>query len=456
MFAQLRRRFSGSRARRQSVGHRAMIESLESRSLLSLTAINFGATVASPPVAIGGELFFVAQDSAHGKQLWESDGTSSGTLRLTDGNDVRGGINPQDLTAVGNSLFFAANDGPAVYGGHGAQLWAAAPGSSGYAAHMVTNVAGGLYPSELAAAGNTLYFSGYTPTYGHQLYKSNGTAGGTTMVIDIPGPSGSPSSNPTGLTAAGGLVYFAATDRSHGEQLWATNPSTGATTMLSSANAADGGIHPRHLTAVGSTLYFAGYDATNKMQLWASGGTAATTARLSGQNTAGTGLNPQFLTAAGGRLYFSGNDGVHGTQLWAMSGTRYGSATMLTSAHASGGGVGPTGLVAVGSTLYFSGDDGVYGQQLWSSNGTSSGTKMVADINGTAGGLAANLTAVGSTLFFTAYTPSSGFQVWQSNSSGMVKDTSLSSGSTTVPTDLTAMSSNLYFVAPGASLWKWS
>ena len=45
----------------------------------NLTAINFGATLTSAPVGMNGKLFFAARDSAHGEQLWESDGTSGGT-----------------------------------------------------------------------------------------------------------------------------------------------------------------------------------------------------------------------------------------------------------------------------------------------------------------------------------------------------------------------------------------
>ncbi len=458
MFSQLRRRYPISRATRRSIRRPPQIEGLECRSLLSgLTAINFGATVVSQPVAIGGELFFVATDATHGKQLWESDGTSAGTVRLTDGNDVRGGINPVDLTAVGTTLYFAANDGPAFLGGHSAQLWSAVPGGSGYTAGMVTEVSGGLFPCNLAAVGSTLYFSGFNSADGEQLYKSNGTASGTTMVDDIPGAKGYPGCYPTGLTAAGGLLYFAATDSSHGQQLWATNPSTGATTMLTSANVAYGGIFPQSLTAAGSTLYFAGTDATNKTQLWASGGTAATTERLSGQNASGAGLNPQFLTAVGSTLFFSGTDGSHGSQLWSMVGTTYGSATMLSSANASEGGVAPTHLTAMGGTLFFSGNDGVHGSQLWSSDGTSGGTAQVADINGTAGGLPSNLTNVSGTLYFSAYTASSGYQVWKSDgtSGGTVQDTSLATGGGNVPTDMAGMSGDLYFLAPGATIWEW-
>ena len=73
--------------------------------------INFGATAISAPVVVNGEMFFAASDPTHGEQLWESNGTAAGTVRLTDGNDKNGGIYPSDLTVVGSTLYFSANDG---------------------------------------------------------------------------------------------------------------------------------------------------------------------------------------------------------------------------------------------------------------------------------------------------------------------------------------------------------
>src|SRR5690242_4344610 len=110
MFSQLRRRFPGSRARRRQAVRPLHVEGLEERAMLSLTAVNFGATVMSQPVAIGNELFFTAQDVPHGRQLWASDGTGSGTVRLTDGNDAYGGIDPEDLVAANGALYFSAYD----------------------------------------------------------------------------------------------------------------------------------------------------------------------------------------------------------------------------------------------------------------------------------------------------------------------------------------------------------
>ena len=130
---------------------------------------------------------------------------------------------------------------------------------------------------------------------------------------------------------------------------------------------------------------------------------------------------------------------------------------MLTSGNVAGGGLQPNDLTMVGNTLYFSADDGVHGTQLWSTNGTAAGTAMVADINGTTTADVTNITNLNGTACFAAYTNKNGFQIWQTNgtSAGTVMDTSLATGAT-APSDLTTVGNDLYFMAPGATLWEWA
>jgi ELWxxDGT repeat protein len=450
MFSQLSRRFRGPGALRRKARRLPQIEGLESRSLLSLTAINFGATVTSTPVAMGGKVFFAAQDGTHGTQLWESDGTAAGTVRVSDGNDARGGINPAGLTVVGDTLFFAANDG------HGAQLWRSDGTAAGTA--MVTTgndgTAGfGVYPSDLTAVGGTLFFTGYDLHDNYQLFKSDGTAAGTGMVADINGTAGS---GPADLTAVGGAVYFNASDATYGHQLWRSDGTAAGTVRLTTAAASTGGISPTEIAAGGPGVFFAGFDPVHGYQLWASDGTAAGTAMLTSGNGSHGGMAPSGLMVLGGQAYFGANDGAHGKQLWASDGTAAGT-TMLTDVNAPAGGISPSGLTAVGGTLFFAADDGVHGTQLWSCAGTVGGTAMVADINGTAGSNPSNLIHVGGALYFTAYTQAAGYQVWQSDgtAAGTVMDTHLNTGSSNVPSKLAAMSPSLFFTAPGATMWDW-
>src|SRR4051794_27527169 len=106
-----RRRSSFCTAHGRKSRFRLHVESLEGRTLLSLAPIDFGATVASTPVAVNGTIYFSATDPTHGTELWKSDGTGGGTVMVSDINPGTLSSNPSSLTVVGSTLFFAATDG---------------------------------------------------------------------------------------------------------------------------------------------------------------------------------------------------------------------------------------------------------------------------------------------------------------------------------------------------------
>jgi len=75
--------------------------------------------VSHPIIVASKRLFFAAPDSAHGLELWTSDGTSSGTRVLTDLRPGAASSYPTLFAVVGTTLFFDADDGV-----HGRELWA--------------------------------------------------------------------------------------------------------------------------------------------------------------------------------------------------------------------------------------------------------------------------------------------------------------------------------------------
>src|SRR5262249_3019582 len=137
-----------------------------------------------------------------------------------------------DFTAVGNTIFFVGVSGSPTDGSVTAQLWAINGGS---AAPVTPDKAWVGIPTELTALNDSalLVAADDGSGQGEELWKSDGTAAGTTMVADLnPGPAGSlfyesahvnstgSAHAPGAFTVAGGVAYFSAEDGTHGQELW--------------------------------------------------------------------------------------------------------------------------------------------------------------------------------------------------------------------------------------------
>ena len=92
-------------------------------------------------------------------------------------------------------------------------------------------------PNQFTAVGDTVFFTASDGLNGVELWKSDGTAAGTSLVKDIypgiePQFSEAGSSAPADLTAAGGLLYFFAEDGVHGGELWRSDGTAAGTFMV--------------------------------------------------------------------------------------------------------------------------------------------------------------------------------------------------------------------------------
>ena len=202
---------------------------------------------------VNGTLYFAANDGTHGNELWKSDGSASGTGIVADINPGSASSSPNDLTNANGRLYFSANDGT-----HGTELWKSdgtATGtnmvkdicpavtqtyyySGGYGTYTRSVVMDNSNPRNLTNVNGRLYFSANDGTHGTELWQSDGTAAGTTMVKDIrPGTTSYTSyfgyyttearnwsvpnsSFPGSLTNFNGTLLFTANDGTHGNELW--------------------------------------------------------------------------------------------------------------------------------------------------------------------------------------------------------------------------------------------
>jgi ELWxxDGT repeat protein len=178
---------------------------------------------------VGNSLYFQANDGVSGYELWKHDSSSLetafektfGTALVKDiqpgqiDNGAFGGISPKGsfpsaLTAVGSILYFSADDGV-----NGLELWKSDGTADGTT--LVANInTSNSFPTKGTSIGNTLFFTAVS-TQGRELMRTGGTPASTTVVKDIIAdkfnvPGDYFSSNPNHLTAIGNTLYFTATD----------------------------------------------------------------------------------------------------------------------------------------------------------------------------------------------------------------------------------------------------
>ncbi len=299
--------------------------------------------------------FFSANDGTTGGELWTTDGTTEGTRLVrniaaddvqTPRADVRG------LTRAGQLVFFTASD-RLVDDRFTSELWKTDGTSSGTV--KLTNLNGGSARSRplagLRAVGDRVFFA-----FGTALWVSDGTPGGTVSLNGRPAP-GEPVA--TDLTPAGDLLFYVKSDSER--ILCRSDGSVAGTRCLPEATPRDlqqlvaagdrlflvagfplrslwvvtDGEHAQPLhqisalispTTLGDGLIFFNSDELHGSELWRSDGTPEGTelvADIRPGRDSSAGLD-QRMVELNGYVYFRADDGVHGWELWRTDGTAAG------------------------------------------------------------------------------------------------------------------------------------
>ena len=300
-------------------------------------------------VDVNGVAFFDALG-----RLWRSDGTSSGTI------EVRSDVVPQASTA---QQFMPANlNGVLIFGAAGPSGGIEPWRSDGTAAgtYMLVDVwsGGNTYPADFTRVGDLMYFR-TSAQFGApaQLWRTDGTVLGTQLVKDFTLSEGAPMD----LIAVGGSLFFETRVSNGTISLWRLDTPGGIPQLLRSFPngsllvPAEGRVADDQMLAVGGTLYFSQYTAAEGIELWKSDGTTIGTQLVANIASGNASSYPGAFREVNGRLAF-----VTGTtsQVWTSDGTSANTFNVAPGVSIA------TGLASNGQYLLFFGntttDSGLY------------------------------------------------------------------------------------------------
>jgi ELWxxDGT repeat protein len=326
-------------------------------------------------VAYNNKIYFTNTDGINGYELWVSDGTVAGTSIFKDINPGSAGSYPKNFTVANNKLFFITDIDQKLYVCDGT------PAGTTILKNNGAIIFNGL--AQFAILNNDIYFTSDNGTgSGYGMWKSDGTLAGTLLLMP-----NIVSTIPGDYAVLNNTLFFSTDDGVHGTELWTTNGTAGGTSLVINLRADGGGIFssgaPYNMINFKNKIYFTASDDIHGAELFSSDGSAAGTQIVMDIIPGIQGSLPLKSVIYNGNLYFSCSNGATTAGLWKSDGTPAGTTLVK-----QGGGNDPFLNDAkfappFNGILYFVANDNHF-YPLWQTDGTSAGTKIATFQNTTA------------------------------------------------------------------------
>lgn len=387
-----------------------------------------------PLAVINNKLLFHASSQANGMELFITDGTASGTEVLLDifpgpnGSSVSD--NPDFYAELNGELYFWAREASGPF-----SLWKTNGTDSGTVKIVDPIFSGG--PNYMTTYNGKIYFTAFSaPAQNPELYVTDGTATGTGLFLEI-NPSTasnlSSGSNPNDLFVYDGYLFFSADDGTNGRELWRTDGTAVGTTMVAdifpnTLNPAFGkGSNPDNFIKFNNELYFSarGYDAGlnqitgNELYKYsnANGWNRVKDFYPGNLNSGIGGNNPFFIL--NNELFVAAQDGTAGAnqyEIWKTDGTEIGTIKVINATTLNN--VSPNfslldkKFTVLNNRLIFEHNF----QQIWVTDGTNAGTQELTNTGVTdvpIGVSAFQPIVFNNEIYFGGNYPTQGVELWK-------------------------------------------
>jgi trimeric autotransporter adhesin len=335
-------------------------------------------------VVLNNKLFFTAVDGKAGNEIWSTDGKSNQTKMpfeiyrypTEEGLTNYSTTYHHYQTSTPIERIYKINSKILIF--EGRNIWSSDGTSNPQLIFSANNYFS--YLNSGLEMNGYLYFD-----MGNKLYRTDGTAAGTTLMCVPDGTLPNDSRAIKLMDVVDNKVFFAGFHSTYGWEVFSNDGTVGVAVLLMDLTPGYNTTELFHASkTVGNKMYFSIYTATNGIVLYVTQGTSANTTLLKvfGFSTQG----PLFMTNFNNtHLVFNGEEGTTGRELWKSDGTPTGTV-MIKDIHPTAGSNPRNDLYnkqfAVYNNYVFFGATNATTSGLYRSDLTAAGTEYLSQYEG--------------------------------------------------------------------------
>lgn len=435
---------------------------------------NIFSSVPQAEAHINGIVYLSAYNGENGRELWKTNGTEAGTVMVRDIAKSFHGGEPKNITKINDQIYFSVITSNALPNG-ASSTWK----TNGTETEKIYDISSGGwsvdYPYNIygfAQFNGFSFFAGENSTHGHELWKTDGTQAGTSMVKDINVGTNSSMAGagfdydfnalPNGkFVVANNLLFFPANDGINGLELWRTDGTATGTQLVKDISPGVESSNFSDFKVVNGILFLIVAQGNQTQRLYRTDGTEAGTYELMPNSSVG---GWYLMGDTNQTLFFYASTSTVSGGLWKTDGTTAGTILVKQSGTQIGDFRSISEMYLVGNTLFFADNNSYSSLQrgLHKSDGTTTGTMLLKSF---ANGCQVGVTMNG-VLFFVGYGSADDWELWKSDGTEagtvMVKNIRANGGglygSNSRSWCVSSATNTLYFYANdgihGTELWK--